>query len=161
MTPTCTACGVPVPVIKRTGGLPRKCEDCKRSHASLKKREWRQSNCDAANATARAWHKKDPRRQIYYAAKRRALKAGLPFDLTLDDVVIPERCPALGIAITPSTGTRTDSSPSFDRVVPHKGYVRGNVAIISDLANRIKQTVGPKELRLVAAWLEAELVKEL
>jgi hypothetical protein len=79
----------------------------------------------------------------------------------LDDVVIPERCPALGIAITPSTGTRTDSSPSFDRVVPHKGYVRGNVAIISDLANRIKQTVGPKELRLVAAWLEAELVKEL
>jgi hypothetical protein len=29
-------------------------------------------------------------------------------------------------------------SPSFDRIYPKKGYVKGNIVIVSNKANRIK-----------------------
>ena len=32
-----------------------------------------------------------------------------------------------------------NNSPSLDRIIPSKGYVIGNVMVISDLMNRMKQ----------------------
>ncbi|MDC3244940.1 hypothetical protein OAU16_01690 [Gammaproteobacteria bacterium] len=49
-------------------------------------------------------------------------------------------------------GTRT--SPSLDKINPDKGYMKGNVAIISLKANSIKSDATPKEVIKVAKWLE-------
>ena len=38
-------------------------------------------------------------RDILYGAKIRARKYNLPFDLSLEDIVIPDVCPVLGISI--------------------------------------------------------------
>ena len=89
--------------------------------------------------------------------KHRAKKRGLAFNLTLDDLPIPERCPVLGIPLLMRAGSFHDSSPSIDRLVPAKGYVKGNVAIVSYRANRIKDYGTLDELRRVVAYLEAHL----
>lgn len=36
------------------------------------------------------------RRHVLYSAKKRARAAGLPFNLVLADIVIPDRCPVFG-----------------------------------------------------------------
>ena len=101
----------------------------------------------------------DLARILVNSARRRAKRDGLPFDLTHEDITIPERCPALGIPLAPSTAGRQggdDASPSLDRLVPELGYVPGNVRVISRRANSIKQNAAPDELLAVAAWMETE-----
>ncbi|MGB6633239.1 MAG: hypothetical protein WBE52_18510 [Terriglobales bacterium] len=48
-----------------------------------------------------------------------------------------------------------DASPALDKFGPRKGYVRGNIAVISSLANRIKSDItDPEALRKVADWMD-------
>ena len=49
-----------------------------------------------------------------------------------------------------------DSSPSLDRVVPSLGYIPSNVAVISHLANRIKNTGTAEQHRRIADWMDAQ-----
>jgi hypothetical protein len=76
-------------------------------------------------------------------------RKGITFELTPADIVIPERCPWLGVRLRRG-GRRHDTSPALDRIVPEWGYVRGNIIVISDLANRIKNSATPEQLARVA-----------
>jgi hypothetical protein len=92
-------------------------------------------------------------------AKRRARNAGVPFDLTRDDIPpIPEFCPALGIHLRVNTGSSgfSPNSPSLDRIIPELGYVKGNVQWLSNQANTMKSNATPDELLLFAKWIMAE-----
>ncbi len=101
--------------------------------------------------------------KIFHAAKARAKKAGIPFDLHLEDVKIPEFCPVLGVALQShrglgKTGTPFGgNSPTLDRIIPALGYVKGNVRVISWRANHIKTDASLLELKKVVAYLENEL----
>lgn len=89
--------------------------------------------------------------------KSRANLTGIPFNLELSDIVIPERCPVLGIELQASSRGKhgaSPNSPSLDRIVPKLGYVKGNVRIISFRANAIKYNATAAELRLVADYAE-------
>jgi hypothetical protein len=99
-------------------------------------------------------HILDPRPSMRVSAQRRALRKGIPFDLSVDDIVIPEVCPVLGIPLFVTGGVQTDNSPSLDRFVDARGYVRGNIAVMSLKANRIKNDASAEELRTVAAWMD-------
>lgn len=92
-------------------------------------------------------------------AKARARKYGRDFDLTAADVVVPTACPALGIPLVIHTGKGgvRDDSPTLDRLDNTKGYVRGNVAVISAKANRIKTNATAAEIRAVADWLDKQV----
>lgn len=94
------------------------------------------------------------------AAKARATKTGVPFALCPDDITIPAECPVLGIPIIVGADKASDNSPSLDRVVPRMGYVPGNVLVISNRANRIKNDATPTELRQVADFFEWHLTKK-
>jgi hypothetical protein len=89
-------------------------------------------------------------------AKKRAQRDGLPFDITLADLTIPEFCPVLGIKLVSSQGRPSDASPSLDKIRPERGYVRGNIAIISNRANRLKMNATAAELRAIAAWMDQQ-----
>lgn len=92
--------------------------------------------------------------KLFSSARRRATKLNLPFDITVADVVIPDVCPVLGIPLQSSrNGCWADGSPSIDRIDPKKGYVRGNIAIISWRANDIKGNASLREIEMVCAWL--------
>ena len=86
--------------------------------------------------------------------KARAKKKGLPFDLTLEDLFFPKTCPVLGIPLVERSGSFSDNSPSLDRTVPTQGYVKGNVAIMSYRANRIKCHATLAELKAIVAYME-------
>lgn len=88
------------------------------------------------------------------AAKQRAEHAGLPFDLTEEDIEIPDVCPALGIPLVQATGQATDNSPSLDRIEPLKGYVRTNIRVISNRANILKRDASWAELKKLARYME-------
>lgn len=96
---------------------------------------------------------KSPASYLLSSVKRRAAERGLPFDLTLEDLKIPDACPVLGIKLTPLTDGRCDTAPEVDRVVPERGYVRGNVAVISHRANRIKDNGTAAEHQRIAEWM--------
>lgn len=94
--------------------------------------------------------------RIFHAAKTRAKKKGLPFDITIDDVVIPEVCPLLEIPLVKGTVGFNGNSPSLDRVVPDLGYVKGNVWVISMRANSIKRDASLEELTLLSRNLKSK-----
>ena len=80
-------------------------------------------------------------------ARYRSRAEGIPFNLELGDVLIPEKCPYLGIHLTFELGNgRIDSNPSIDKIDPSKGYIKGNVQVISELANRMKNSATKEQL---------------
>jgi len=97
--------------------------------------------------------KKDGRKEILKAARRRAQQRTRPFDLCLKDIIIPEICPILGIRLVAGMDYPTESSPSLDEIVVGKGYVPGNIQIISRKANTMKSNATPEELKKFAEWI--------
>lgn len=83
---------------------------------------------------------------LYHAAKARARQRKLPFTINLSDIIIPNICPILGIPIQHHKGRLKGDSPSIDRIYPTKGYVTGNIAVISHTANRMKGENTPEAL---------------
>lgn len=92
-------------------------------------------------------------------AKKRAADAHVPFDVTIDYLVsifpADGLCPALGTPLV--WGGCADNSPSLDRIIPERGYVRGNVVFLSTLANRIKTNATTDEIIRVAEYLKGKL----
>ncbi len=93
-------------------------------------------------------------------AKKRAEDRDLPFNIIKQDIadVWPkdDYCPALRIALRIRRGNTgpTDNSPSLDRVIPHLGYVKGNIAVVSRLANQIMSSARPSEVIKVGRWFD-------
>src|SRR5208282_3476922 len=97
---------------------------------------------------------------MWARTKRRAEKKNRPFTISVSDITIPEVCPVLGISLDcirdkpwKKSGPRPNS-PSIDCIKPELGYVPGNIAVISNKANSIKQNATAVEIRKVAAWLD-------
>ena len=70
---------------------------------------------------------------------------------------VPYMCPVLDIPLDFSSKTlrsRSDYSPSLDRIDSDKGYEPGNCAIISWRANRIKNNGTATEHKLIWEWME-------
>ena len=88
------------------------------------------------------------------SAKSRARQKKLEFNLTLDDVTIPEFCPVLGIKLERSANVAGDNSPSLDRIDNSKGYIKGNVAVISWRANTLKSSGTEEEIKKVLRYME-------
>ena len=94
-------------------------------------------------------------------ARRRAKQQNVPFDITDDDIVIPDVCPLLGIPLFPNTGgSPCPNSPTLDKLIPHLGYVRGNTLVISHRANCIKHNASIDELMLLTDNLHNILISK-
>lgn len=100
-------------------------------------------------------HNKNPEKMMLRSAKHRAKKKGLPFNITLEDIVIPEYCPVLGLKLEAAGGTggAKRNSPSLDRIIPELGYTKGNVQVISNAANLLKGDSTAEEMLLFAQWV--------
>jgi hypothetical protein len=90
------------------------------------------------------------------AAARRAKQNNIDFDITEQDLPesLPEFCPVLGIPMKVSIGMQTDHSFSLDRIDNSKGYIRGNVEVISWKANRLKNNATTDDMRKILAYME-------
>jgi hypothetical protein len=81
---------------------------------------------------------------------------GIEFNLEFSDIVIPSHCPVLGIALDCAAERPADNLPSLDRIDNTKGYVKGNVWVISWRANFIKKDASLAELRALVEALDAQ-----
>lgn len=84
-------------------------------------------------------------------AAERARKNGVPFDLSVRDLNIPDKCPYLGITLNKvNTKSYCPNNCSLDRIIPENGYVKGNVQVISFLANSMKNEASIDQLIVFA-----------
>ena len=109
-----------------------------------------QHACIACNA--KIFANQDLRTRLYYSAKSRAKAKGLDFTISIEDIVVPEKCPVLGIRFKSGAGNGTQSvakletSPTLDRVDNSKGYTPDNICVISLRANNLKRDASLYEL---------------
>jgi hypothetical protein len=89
----------------------------------------------------------NPEQTILNRARSSAKQRGLEFNLDLSDIAIPTVCPLL---MSPIVLGDYDYSPSIDRINNDLGYIKGNIWIISTLANRMKNTATLSELQAFA-----------
>jgi uncharacterized CHY-type Zn-finger protein len=94
-------------------------------------------------------------------ARRRASESGLEFNLTREDIVIPERCPIFGTRFEDACKKKQRQygndvsrsyAPSIDRIENEKGYVKDNIVVISCRANSIKMDASVDELKRIAKF---------
>lgn len=116
----------------------------------------RKKSRDEINIYKRELNRRNPLSICLQQARRRAKLNGLPFDLTLEDLEIPTKCPVLGIPLRVNDGHAKDDSYSLDRLIPELGYIKGNVTVISHKANTVKSNASIEELEKVLKWLKKE-----
>lgn len=92
-------------------------------------------------------------------ARKRAQLSGVAFDLEEDDIEIPTHCPVFGFPLKRNCGAPGPNSPSLDRLRPERGYVRGNVIVVSNRANILRRDASVKELERLAAFYRKALKK--
>lgn len=91
-----------------------------------------------------------PEKIMWSTAKFRANKFGWDFDITPEDIVIPEYCPVLSVKLEIAEGKQDYNSPSLDRVDTTRGYTKDNIRVICWRANRLKSDATPEELHMLA-----------
>jgi hypothetical protein len=92
-------------------------------------------------------HLTSPQHRMWYRVKKSSERRKLFFDLSIDDIIIPTHCPYLGVELI--TDPNQSNSPNYfsiDRVDSTKGYVKGNIQIISLLANTMKNNATINQL---------------
>lgn len=133
-------------------------------------KRWRKRNPDKVREYNKRWMDKNPDRQplkysyglvarhkwidahpekyLLEQARKRAKLKDQEFSISVEDVVIPEACPLLDILmfLAPGTGYNPNS-PSIDRLDNSKGYVKGNIWVISRKANEMKSDASIEQLR--------------
>lgn len=88
--------------------------------------------------------------------KSSCLKGNIPYDMTVDNLYpLPLSCPVFGTPLnwmSEGKGTSHDH-PTIDRMVPELGYVNGNVQIISNRANRLKNNASLGEIEAIFRYM--------
>lgn len=105
-------------------------------------------------ARASEWKRMNPTRRLWQGAKRRALERGIDFNIPWTEIVIPEFCPILGIKIEHGNNCVKESSPSLDRIDNSKGYVIGNVRVISHRANSLKNNLSLEQAERLVEYMK-------
>lgn len=125
----CTNCGI---VFEKTSKMTL-CKKC---------------NCARVKCMTPQW-------KMWQRAKQRAKQRGMEFSLSVEDIVVPDVCPAIGIAINVNSGKpgAYKNSPSLDRIDNNKGYTKDNIQVLSQCANAMKGAATTDELISFAKWV--------
>lgn len=85
---------------------------------------------------------------LYNSAKGRSRRLNLDFDLTVEDIKVPRKCPVLGEPLIKNT----EYASSLDRIDPSKGYIKGNIQVLSVRANMLKNNASIDELERLLSY---------
>jgi len=133
---------------------------CARTLAKQKRDERLENGATKQDVYNYTWRRNNPAKYLLQTAKSRAKKSGFDFNLTPEDIIIPEFCPVLGIPLFVRLSSGGDgknpNNPSLDRIDSSKGYVKGNVQIISWRANDLKKNGTLEEFKKLVEFLNAE-----
>lgn len=108
---------------------------CKNCSRALKEKERRD----------RDW-KVDAAKLLYKNIKSRSKRIGREFSIELEDIIIPEKCPVFGFELKREDKQTWMFAPSVDRIDSSKGYIKGNITVVSRRANILKRDATVEEL---------------
>jgi hypothetical protein len=98
----------------------------------------------------REYSKREPQKFLYKRAKARATARKQEFTIEESDCTIPQKCPVFDEPFIPDD---PDWAPSLDRLDSSKGYIKGNVAVVSRKANLIKNYGTATDHDKIAKWM--------
>jgi len=174
-TKVCRKCGIEKPIElfckdkNRKSGYSKICKECHCNDMriynstpsningkTIGQLQWNKRWDSEMGKNAKKEHKlRNKPRYLLKGIRKRAKKHKIPFNLTLEDVSIPEVCPVLNIPIYNDNHKGfCDNSPSVDRIIPHLGYVKGNVRVISLRANCLKKDGTLEEFMKLIEYLK-------
>ena len=92
-------------------------------------------------------------KRIWVNLKSRANKHNIEFSITPNDIEVPEYCPVFTwIKLNHNNIVVSDDSPSGDRINNSLGYIKGNIIVTSNRANRLKQDSNQKEREILSEF---------
>ncbi len=128
-----------------------------RAHA-----KWRKENPPDYTAVRKAdiaWCDEHPIDYLLRGARARAKRKGIKFAITAADFPqLPKFCPVLGVRLVYGASGKSrklyenGAAASIDRIYNHRGYVPGNVLIVSLRANLLKGQATLDELRKISKF---------
>lgn len=157
-------------------GHERACKECRKEEQriSYKEKNWnekkqarRKENPEKAIEYQRKWvnenrelyrsydltyrTKNSVAKNLWRSARNRAKIHNLEFSITKEDIIVPELCPIFETPLESQIGKGTKfaispNRPSIDRIDSSKGYIKGNIWVISSLANVMKSNSTLKQL---------------
>lgn len=125
---------------------------------ALKRKQHRVENNEALNKGRRERNVLNKEKILLAMAKNRSKNKNIEFNLTIEDIKIPEICPVLGIPIFRDRGRGDDNSPSIDRIDNTKGYIKGNICVISRRANTIKSCGSLEDHQKVIDYIKSRTI---
>lgn len=93
---------------------------------------------------------------LWRSAKQRAIRKGYTFNLDVENIKIPDKCPVFNVPFIYGTAGSYQYSPSLDRINSSGGYTKDNIQIISMKANTMKSSATKQELSQFANWVLKE-----
>jgi hypothetical protein len=125
--------------------------EAERRKLKYKKGEW--AATVKRRSTKAGWLK-----HVLTGVRHRAKLRGLEYSITAEDLHVPDVCPVLGIPLHFEPPGRKairchSNLPSIDRFDNNKGYVPGNVCVISYRANALKSNASLDEIERVCAYM--------
>lgn len=137
------------------------CVECGiKATSKWSKKSWAENyddNLIRARIYSKTMRTNNPVSLLLAAAKRRAKLNGLEFNITHEDIQIPQFCPVIGIPLITNAKRQNDNSPSVDRIDNTKGYVKGNVRVISWRINQRKSDMTISEILALADYINREV----
>ena len=126
------------------------------------KKDGKQARCrECINGWMKVHYRKDVVWSMLRRARSRAKKEGFDFNITAEDITpLPTVCPVLGVTLRISEVPQDPCAYSIDRIENTKGYVRGNVAVMSYKANRLKNDGTAEEHEAIAAWMRSQAAND-
>lgn len=97
------------------------------------------------------WQDTDYRYKMYSRAKSRAKRLNRKFDIKLEDIIIPDMCPILGVPLDHTPGS--PHVPSLDRIDCDRGYTPDNIMVMSRRANTLKNDMTLHEAEAIFRFL--------
>jgi len=88
-------------------------------------------------------------------SKSRVKINNIEWNLKLEDIPeIPKKCPLLNIELKLDNKKTSYNSPSLDRIDNSKGYIKGNIQIISHRANTLKRDSTFEEIEMIYNYIK-------
>jgi hypothetical protein len=123
----------------------------------VRRKQLYKANPELYKNQVKNWKKNNIEKTMIKHIKKSARERGLEFNLELTDMVVPKICPVLGTKLEVNQDKARHNSPSVDRIDSSKGYIKGNIRIISWRANNVKGNSTIEELEAVLEYMKREL----
>lgn len=101
---------------------------------------------------------------VLVGIRHRCKAKGIEFNIEPEDIPVSELCPVFGTPLKftedserSSKWSKGNEHPSVDRIDNTKGYIKGNVRVISTRANALKKDATLEELKALVRYVEREL----